>query len=29
MVENGWIRTTVSRRWLKMDELEQQFLEDG
>ena len=29
MAENGWIRTTVSKRWLKMDELELQFQEDG
>ena len=27
MAENEWIGTTVSKRWLKMDELEQQFLE--
>ena len=29
MAENGWIETTVSKIWLKMDELELQFLKDG
>ena len=29
MAENEWIATTVSERWLKIDELELQFLEDG